>query len=50
MLCYQDNSDGYTQLVRFTEGEHFIEIKENLDNRISLGLQSKVLLLMDIKA
>jgi hypothetical protein len=39
MLCYQDHSDGYTQLIRFTDGEHFEEIKEDLDNLIQLGVQ-----------
>lgn len=39
MVCYQDNDDGYTQLIRFTNGEHFEEIKEDLDNLIKLGVQ-----------
>jgi hypothetical protein len=39
MLCYQDHNDGYTQLIRFTDGEHFEEIKEDLDNLIKLGVQ-----------
>ena len=39
MLCYQDHTDGYTQLIRFTNGEHFDEIKEDLDNLIKLGVQ-----------
>jgi len=39
MVCYQDHNDGYTQLIRFTDGEHFEEIKEDLDNLISLGVQ-----------
>ena len=39
MLCYQDNEDGYTQLIRFTDGEHFEEIKEDLDNLIRLGVR-----------
>lgn len=38
MLCYQDHADGYTQLIRFTDGEHFSEIKEDLDNLIKLGV------------
>lgn len=38
MLCYQDHEDGYTQLIRFTDGEHFSEIKEDLDNLIKLGV------------
>jgi transposase-like protein len=39
MLCYQDHQDGYTQLIRFSNGEHFEEIKEDLDNLIKLGVQ-----------
>ena len=38
MLCYQDHEDGYTQLIRFSDGEHFSEIKEDLDNLIKLGV------------
>jgi len=39
LLCYQDNEDGYTQLIRFSNGEHYEEIKEDLDNLIKLGIQ-----------
>lgn len=39
LLCYQDNGDGYTQLLRFSDGEHYEEIKEDLDNLIRLGVQ-----------
>ena len=39
MLCYQDHEDGYTQLIRFSDGEHFEEIKEDLSNLIRLGVQ-----------
>ena len=38
LLCYQDHSDGYTQLIRFSDGEHYSEIKEDLDNLIKLGV------------
>lgn len=38
MLCYQDDEDGYTQLLRFTDGEHYQEIKEDLDNLLRLGV------------
>jgi len=38
LICYQDNSDGYTQLLRFTDGEHYDEVKEDLNNLISLGV------------
>lgn len=39
IVCYQDNQDGYTQLIRFTDGEHYTEIKEDLDNLLKLGVQ-----------
>lgn len=39
MVCYQDHDDGYTQLIRFSDGEHFEEIKEDLANLIKLGVQ-----------
>jgi hypothetical protein len=39
VVCYQDDEDGYTQLIRVTDGEHYIEIKEDLDNLIKLGVQ-----------
>jgi len=39
MVCYQDHDDGYTQLIRFSDGEHFEEIREDLDNLIKLGLK-----------
>ena len=39
ILCYQDHDDGYTQLIRFTDGEHYHEIKEDLDNLIKLGVR-----------
>lgn len=39
MVCYQDHEDGYTQLIRFTNGEHFEEIREDLNNLIQLGVQ-----------
>ena len=39
LLCYQDDEDGYIQLFRFTDGEHYEEIKEDLDNLIRLGLR-----------
>lgn len=37
-LCYQDHEDGYTQLARFSDGEHFEEIREDLTNLIRLGV------------
>lgn len=39
VVCYQDDEDGYTQLIRITDGEHFSEIKEDLDNLIKLGVR-----------
>lgn len=38
-LCYQDDEDGYTQLVRFSDGENYDEIREDLANLIVLGVQ-----------
>ena len=38
LLSYQDHDDGYTQLIRFADGEHYREIKEDLDNLINLGV------------
>lgn len=38
VICYQDNDLGYTQLFRFSDGEHYEEIKEDLANLINLGL------------
>jgi transposase-like protein len=38
LIAYQDDYDGYTQLIRFSDGEHFEEIKEDLQNLIELGL------------
>ena len=39
MLSYQDHDDGYTQLIRFSDGEHYQEIKEDLANLIQLGVR-----------
>jgi len=39
LVAYQDAYDGYTQLIRFTDGEHYEEIKEDLTNLIRLGVQ-----------
>jgi len=39
LVCYQDDFDGYTQLLRFTDGEHYEEIKEDLSNLLKLGIQ-----------
>ena len=39
LLCYQDHDIGYTQLIRFSDGEHYEEIKEDLSNLIKLGMQ-----------
>ncbi len=38
VVCYLDDQDGYTQLNRITDGEHFSEIKEDLANLITLGV------------
>ena len=39
LIYYQDHNEGYTQLIRFTDGEHYQEIKEDLDNLIRLGIK-----------
>ena len=38
LVCYQDDIDGYTQLIRFSDGEYYDEIKEDLSNLIKLGI------------
>ncbi len=39
VVFYQDHTIGYTQLIRFSDGEHYEEIKEDLTNLIKLGVQ-----------
>jgi hypothetical protein len=39
MICYQDDFDGYTQLIRFADNENYQEMKEDLENLIKLGIQ-----------
>jgi transposase-like protein len=39
LVCYQDHDEGYTQLIRFSDGERYEEIKEDLDNLVRLGLR-----------
>lgn len=41
LVCYQDNFDGYTQLIRFTDKEDYFEMKEDLENLIKLGINRK---------
>ncbi|MDO3423872.1 transposase [Chryseobacterium sp. APV1] len=36
LIAYQDDFDGYTQLIRFTDGEHYEEIREDLNNLLRL--------------
>jgi hypothetical protein len=38
LVCYQDNSDGYIQLIRFTDYENTEEILEDINNLIRLGV------------
>ena len=38
VVCYQDNQISYTQLFRFSDGERYEEIKEDLGNLLNLGL------------
>jgi len=37
-LSRNSTDDGYTQLIRFSDGEHYTEIKEDLDNLIKLDV------------
>ncbi len=39
LVAYQDNFDGYIQLIRFTDDERYEEIREDLNNLILLGVQ-----------
>ncbi len=39
VVCYQDDMISYTQLFRFSDGERYGEIKEDLENLIRLGVQ-----------
>lgn len=39
LIAYQDDFNGYTQPIRFSTGEHYKEIKEDLNNIIKLGLK-----------
>jgi transposase-like protein len=39
LLCYQDDTDGYTQLIRFSDGEHYSEIKEDFNNLLKPGVR-----------
>lgn len=39
VVCYQDDTLSYTQLFRFSYGEYYEEIKEDLTNLLNLGLQ-----------
>lgn len=39
LVLYRDNTIKYTQLYRLTDGEWYEEIKEDLANLISMGLQ-----------
>lgn len=38
VVCYQDDSMNYTQLFRFSDAERYEEIKEDLNNLLTLGL------------
>jgi hypothetical protein len=39
LILYRDNTIKYTQLYRLTDGEWYEEIKEDLQNLLSVGLQ-----------
>ena len=39
LVLYRDATIKFTQLYRFSDGEHYIEIKEDLENLLTLGIQ-----------
>lgn len=39
LIVYRDNEIKFTQLYRISDGEHYEEIKENLENLLSLGIK-----------
>jgi hypothetical protein len=39
LILYRDNTIKYTQLYRFTDGEWYEEMKEDLDNLLRLGVR-----------
>lgn len=39
LVLYRDATIKFTQLYRFTDGEHYSEIKEDLENLLTLGVQ-----------
>ena len=39
LVLYRDVTIKFTQLYRFTDGEHYSEIKEDLENLLTLGVQ-----------
>lgn len=41
LIVYRDNEIKFTQLYRLSDGEHFTEIKEDLENLLRLGVNIK---------
>lgn len=39
LVLYRDATIKFTQLYRLTDGEHYIEIKEDFENHLALGVQ-----------
>ena len=39
LIVYRDSQIKFTQLYRITDGEHYQEIKEDLENLLSVGIQ-----------
>ena len=39
LVLYRDATIKFTQLYRLTDGEHYLEIKEDLENLLELGVQ-----------
>jgi hypothetical protein len=40
-VYFQDDFDRYTRLLRFIDGEHYKEFRENLTNLLNLEIQSE---------
>jgi len=46
LILYRDNTIKFTQLYRITDGEWYEEMKEDLENLISLGVNIESILVM----
>jgi hypothetical protein len=41
LIVYRDSQIKFTQLYRISDGEHYVEIKEDLENLLQIGVQIK---------